>query len=319
MIKVAFVGCGGIMEEHCKHLQAMDELKLAGYCDIERARAESSARRFGGEAYTNHEEMYDKVKPDAVYVAVPPYAHTRIEEAAAERDIHLFIEKPIALTRDGARRIHAAVRKAKILTSVGYHMRYSEVVARARQILKGKVVSLVTGAWIGGMPEASWWRRMDKSGGQVLEQTTHIVDLLRYLCGEVSEVYASASTGCMTKVKDYDVHDSSVVNLRLKSGASGSVVSSCVAGHDGKVMLEVVTPGATLCLTKDSLVVKEAEKTTEFRSRGNAFAEEDRAFIDAVRAGKRTKIRSTYSDALKTFLVTLAVNESIGSGLPVKP
>ena len=51
----------------------------------------------------------------------------------------------------------------------------------------------------------------------------------------------------------------------------------------------------------------------------DAFEEENRAFIEAVRNGKRGRIKSTYSDAMKTFLVTCAANESMESGMPVKP
>jgi len=49
------------------------------------------------------------------------------------------------------------------------------------------------------------------------------------------------------------------------------------------------------------------------------YKEENEAFIEAVRTGKRNRIRCTYSDGLKSFLVTCAANESVESGMPVKP
>jgi predicted dehydrogenase len=319
MIKLGFVGCGGIMQEHYKHLSNMTGIKMAGHCDILKDRAETAAKRFGGEAFTEYEAMYDKVKPQAVYVGVPPYAHCGMEEAAAERGIHLFIEKPIAIDRETAKRIDAAIRKAKIIASVGYCFRYQASSDIARQILNGNPISLVTGRWNGGMPGVWWWRRMDKSGGQIVEQTTHMFDLMRYLCGEVHEVYATASTGCMTKVESFNVHDSSAVTMRLKNGASATITSSCVCNHGGGVVLEIVTPEATLTLAGGTVTVKEAGKTTEHYSGANMYEEEDKVFIEAVRTGKRTRIKSAYSDALKTFLVTCAANESIKSGMPVKP
>lgn len=337
MIKLGFVGCGGIMQEHYKHLSAMSArmsahntggIKMAGHCDIIKERAESAASRFGGDAFTEFEAMYDKVKPQAVYVAVPPYAHCAritdqhtggMEEAAAERGIHLFIEKPIAINRETAKRIEAAVRKAKIITSVGYCFRYYNTIETARQILNGKPVSLIRGSWNGGMPGVWWWRRMDKSGGQIVEQTTHMFDLMRYLCGEVAEVYAAASTGCMTKIENFNVHDSSVVAMRMKSGASATITSSCVCNHGGGVTLEIVTPEATMLIAGGTVTVKEAGKVTEHQSSVNMYEEESKVFIEAIRTGKRTRIKSSYADAMKTFLVTFAANESIQSGLPVKP
>lgn len=319
MIKLAFVGCGGIMQEHYRHLSGMSGVKMVGHCDILKDRAQSAADRFGGDVFTEFETMYDKVKPNAVYIAVPPYAHCGMEEAAAARGIHIFVEKPISINRESAKRIDEAIRKSKVIASVGYCFRYYDTVETARQILKGKAISLVLGAWNGGMPGVWWWRQMDTCGGQVVEQTTHMFDLLRYLCGDVAEVYATASTGCMTKVEKFSVHDSSAVTMRLKNGATATVTSSCVCNHGARVSLEIITPEATLSFSGGNVTVKEKGLTTEYHPDVNMYEEEDKVFVEAVRTGKRTKIKSTYSDALKTFNVTMAANESIGSGMPAKP
>lgn len=319
MVKVAFVGCGGIMEEHYKHLSVMPNVKIVGHCDSDGARAKSAADRFGGEAFTDFAVMYDKTKPRAVYVGVPPFAHGEIETAAAARGIHLFIEKPVALDRATGQRIGAALAKAKVVAGVGYCYRYYDTVALAKRMLKGKVVSLVTGCWKGGLPEVSWWRQMDKSGGQIVEQTTHLFDLVRYLCGEVAEVHAVASRGCMTKVEGYGVDDSSVVSLRLKNGAAACLASTCVLNHESQTMLDISTPEATFSLRGGLLTVIEADRTTEYRPAVDMYREENLAFIDAVRNDKRGRIKSPYADALKTFQVTCAANESIQSGLPTKP
>lgn len=319
MLKLGFVGCGGIMQEHYKHLGVIGGVKFAGHCDIIPERADAAAAKYGGESFTEFEAMYDKIKPQAVFIAVPPYAHGGMEEAAAQRGIHLFIEKPVALDAAAAKRIDSAIRKARIIASVGYCFRYYSTVKIARQMLKGKAISMVKGVWHGGMPEVWWWRRMDKSGGQILEQTTHLFDLMRYLCGDVAEVYATASTGCMTNVKDFCVHDSSTVAMHLKNGAAASITSSCVCNHGGRVSLEIVTPEAAIRFQDGRVTVAEDGKTTEYRPDNNMYLEEDKAFVEAVRSGKKAKIKSPYPDALKTFDVTRAANASIVSGLPIKP
>ncbi len=319
MVKVAFVGCGGIQHVHCTNLSRNPEVTIVGHCDVERARAEESARRFGGEPFADFNAMFDKTKPQAAFIAVPPYAHCGMEEAAAERGIHLFIEKPIALTKETAQRIAGVIRRTRIICSVGYCLRYYETIATARRELKGRPIALATGYWHGGMPTASWWRQLDKSGGQAHEQSTHIFDLLRYLCGEIKEVHAIASTGCMSKVTGYDIHDSSVVSLRFKNGASGAVSSSCVNGSRSAAGLTIVCPDLELRFKEGNITLREDGKTTKVHSKIDRFEEEARIFIDAVKTQKRNKIRSTYSDALKSLLVTLAANESMRSGMPVKP
>ena len=72
MVKVAFVGCGGIQHVHCTYLSRNPEVTIVGHCDVERARAEESARRFGGEPFADFAAMFDKTKPQAAFIAVRP-------------------------------------------------------------------------------------------------------------------------------------------------------------------------------------------------------------------------------------------------------
>lgn len=319
MTKVAFVGCGGIMGVHAERLRQIDGVQCVGHCDIIRERAADAAARYGGKAFTDAAAMFSEVSPDAAYICVPPYAHGDIEEAAAAQGVHLFIEKPVALDMATARRVAAAVRDAGITVSVGYHMRYGEAAAEARRALRGKAPCLVNGRWIGGMPGAWWWRQMDRSGGQIVEQSTHLFDLMRYTCGEVAEVYAVACTGCMNHIKDFDVHDSSVVTMRLKTGGTASITSCCVAEHVGRIDLAITSPETTVMLEPACIRITEGLQSTERKGAADMYLEEDRAFIDAVQSGRKNRIRSSYADAMKTLAVTCAANESILTGLPVKP
>lgn len=318
MVKIGFVGCGGIAQEHLKHLRTMQEVKIVGACDTNAARAKAFAAGAGGEVHADPVSLYDKARPDAVYVTVPPFAHGAIEEEAAARGIHLFVEKPVALDAATAARVSGAIKRAGILSCAGYCYRYCDTIDTARALLKGKAVSLVHGAWIGGLPPTPWWRRRGQSGGQVLEQTTHLFDLIRHLCGPVQEVHAMASRGCMSRVEGFDVDDSSVVALRLKTGAVASVTSTCIINHPGRTQLEIVTPELTLTICGGTVRVEEDHRVTEYRSECDMYAEENRAFIDAVRTGKKGGIRSSYADAVKTLLVTCAANESAETGMPVK-
>jgi myo-inositol 2-dehydrogenase / D-chiro-inositol 1-dehydrogenase len=319
MIKVGFVGCGRMMREHAQYLCAMPDVDIVGCCDSERPHAQAAAQEFGGTAFTNYSNMYDTAKPDAVYVCVPPYAHGAMEIAAAEQGLHLFIECPIALERAVAREIVAAIRKAKILSSVGYCQRYSDITLQAKRMLKGKAISLVSSYFLCGMAPHPWQRMKEHSGGQLIEQSTQCFDMLRYLCGEVAEVHAFSSNGAMSKEKDYDVDDSSVVVLRMKNGAAGSISSSCISVDKGRRSLEIVTPEATFSLSRNSLRVIEKDKTTKHHAENNPYEEENRAFIDAVRNGTRGRIRCAYPDAMKSFNLSYAATESIRTGMSIRP
>ncbi len=319
MTRVGFIGCGGAHAQHCDYLNHCEDVVLAAHCDIAEERAERAANRFGGEAYVDDEALFEKAKLDAVYVTTPPDVRNNVIEMAAARGVHLFLEAPVNLTRAGAKRAGAALRKSDVIVSAGYAWRYYDTIARARKKLTGKAVSLVTGYWHGMIPRAPWRRQIDRSGGQVVERTTHVIDLIRYVCGEVAEVYAVGSTGCATKANQYDIHDSSAITMRLKSGATAAVTSSYVANHGAKAGFEIITPEAVFSFDSGRLTVDEAGRSTSYTPQNDIRADQTRAFIDAVQKGKKNGVRSTYNDAMKTFLVTEAVNESMRSGLPIKP
>jgi myo-inositol 2-dehydrogenase/D-chiro-inositol 1-dehydrogenase len=65
------------------------------------------------------------------------------------------------------------------------------------------------------------------------------------------------------------------------------------------------------------LVETEANRREEYSSRDNPYLNEDRAFIEAIRTGDASLIRSTYSDGVRTLAVTLAADESARTGKPV--
>jgi myo-inositol 2-dehydrogenase/D-chiro-inositol 1-dehydrogenase len=91
---------------------------------------------------------------------------------------------------NGVKIISKQVTAKKLITSVGYHFRYMDSTATALRCLQERKIGMALGYWMGNMPMISWWRKQEASGGQFIEQTSHIVDLLRYTLGEVEEVYA---------------------------------------------------------------------------------------------------------------------------------
>jgi len=316
-LRVGFIGCGGIARHHMGLLAKLEDVQMVAFCDINRGKAESAAKQYGGRAYGDHREMYDEEELDAVFICLPPYAHTDQEIMAAERGIALFLEKPVALTLEKAREVTQAIERGGVISSVGYNWRYMEITDKAKEVLGSKKVAFALGRWIGGMPGTSWWRVMAQSGGQMVEQTTHIFDLARYLLGEVKIVYAVASTGLMTEVPNYDVHDASVVNLVFQSGAVANITSSCVVEAGGSAGLDIYTKGLTLKIG-DHLEIIQKGRTEIIQNTNNPYLDEDRTFLEAVRSGDSSGIRSSYADATKTLEVTLAANRSIREGKPIK-
>ena len=317
-INIGFVGTGGIAGMHMNVLQEFDDVKLAAFADPQVERAEAAAARFDVRAYSDPREMLDKEELDAVYVSVPPHAHEDQEILAAQKGVNLFIEKPIALSMDKAREIGKAIADSGIIASVGYHWRYQSTTEQARELLGDQPIGMVLGYWMGSMPGVSWWRVMNESGGQMHEQTTHIIDLARHLVGDVVEVYAAYATRCLHDVPNFDISDVGTATLKFASGAVGTISNTCILGQGYTVGLHVAAKDLVLELDGGSLKATRPGRTEIIANTVNPYQAENRTFIDAVKSGDSSAIKSSYDDAVKTLAVTLAANESAKTGQPVK-
>jgi predicted dehydrogenase len=315
-VKVGFIGCGGMANAHFRSLSQLDNVERVAFCDVNLDRAKQSVEQYGGAPYSDYREMLDAEKPDAVYIVVPPGFHDDIEIEAAQRKIPFFIEKPIALSNETTAKVLAAVRENDVVTSVGYHWRYQGGTDRAREILEGKTIGMALGYWMGGFPGVSWWRRMDQSGGQFVEQTTHIIDLARYLVGDVKRVYAAAALRDMQDVENMTVPDVGTATLEFENGAVGTINNTCMLGVGGPVSLHIV--GRDLWLEVGGRVkVRDKDGERVEGEEVNPTVREDKAFIKAVETGDRSEIRSDYADGAKTLAVSLAINESFQNHRPV--
>jgi len=314
-VRVGFAGAGGIAGAHMNMLQAIEGVQISAVADKRMDRARTVAARYVAKAYETCAEMLDAEELDALYVCVPPFAHDDLEITAAKRGIHLFVEKPIALSMEKARIVRDAVRVSGIVTAVGYHWRYQSNTDKARELLAAKTVGMVQGYWMSGFPEVSWWRRMELSGGQVLEQTTHIFDLARCLCGDITEVYAAYAVRASGNIDDFDVYDVGTATVKFESGAIGCFSNTCLLSQPYTVGLHIVARDLVIELHGDMKVI-EPGHTEIFSAGQNPMLEESRAFIHAVQTGDRTPIRSDYEDAVKSLAVSLACNESAASGMP---
>lgn len=315
-LKVGFIGTGGIARNHMENLKNL-QAQFVAMCDVDDQRAAKAADEYGGKAYTDYRRMLEEVEMDACFVCVPPFAHGDAERAVIEKGVAMFVEKPIALSMDFALELEQRIAEAGIITSVGYQWRYADSVAAAKSALGERPIGMMLGYWVGGMPGVWWWRRMDTSGGQAVEQTTHIFDLARYFGGEVTEVYAAhAQRFLHREIENFTVDDVGTVTLKFESGAIANISSGCIAPY--RVGLDIITRDQVLSISGHGLTtVTGGERSSENFS-DNAYLKQDQAFLEAVQTNDPSKIRSSYSDAVKTLRVTLAANESAATGEPVK-
>ena len=317
--RVGLVGTGGIANFHMNHLEKMDDVRVVAVCDVVEDKVQKASDRFSAPAFACYEEMLDQVEMDALYVCVPPFAHVGQEELAVKKRIAIFVEKPVHLDLGKAKKIATSIKRRKLVSGAGYQDRYLDIIDRLKADLACREPGLMMGYWMGGMPGVAWWRVKAESGGQAVEQTTHIFDMARYLFGEVSAVQGAGRTGLMTHVPNYNVEDASAVTLYFKSGLVGTIFSACFLSVGNKSGIDIWCPDAYIeYRERTSLKIVEKGSTLEAQV-GNEYGfAEDRTFIDAVKKGDDSRVRSTYPDSVQSLAVCLAVNEAMATGQKVK-
>jgi myo-inositol 2-dehydrogenase/D-chiro-inositol 1-dehydrogenase len=320
-VRVGIIGTGWFGKKHAEILAAIEGVQIVAVCGTSKAKAAAMAAELSiPSSFDNVKDMLDAGPLDAVYISVPPMSHGEMELQLIERGIPFFVEKPLGLDIKLPTQILAEIRKKSLITSVGYNSRYTETVQEMKQLLQDQEIGMITGQWMGSMPQVAWWRDQARSGGQFIEQTTHLVDALRYCAGEIEEVYAVFANRSMHKqFEGVTVADVGTVTLKFKSGAIANISNTCIL-PDGifKTGMTVYTNEGTLDWNMERLEVIGVSGKTEIKNERDAYIAENEAFIYAVKTGDTSRILSSYEDGVKTQQVTFAALESATKGLPVK-
>lgn len=255
MVRIGFVGTGGWSRKHAEILSGFESVTIQAFCGTELDKASRLASRWSGAVpYADIEQMADREKLDAVYICVPPFAHGKIEQALIDRGIPFFVEKPLGINRELPLNLLEQIEKKNLITSVGYHWRYMDSVIKAKELLADRHIGVVNGFWMGSMPRVKWWGSQSTSGGQFVEQTTHITDLLRNVCGEASEVFAVYNHTFMNEVVERtDVADGGTVIVKLKTGTVAQISNTCLLPFGYKEGLDVYTDAGVLEIQPDVL------------------------------------------------------------------
>jgi len=313
-VRLGIVGVGSMGQAHVRGLAELPNARLVAICDRDEELARSIAGPSGGAVYTDGEKMIAEAEIEALYICVPPYAHEDLEIRAAERGLHLFVEKPVSLYPDQAQRALAAIEKAGVMTQVGYQLRYLPHFQQLHALLSNEEVGTAHVCRWSSLPAKDWWRRYDQGGGQLVEMTTHQVDLLRWILGEVESVSASYSFNRLLRDEpDLTIPDSQTVLLRFTSGASATLSTTCAVGKGGLNSMDFVIRDARVSLKGEEIVISPAENYPLPPPPAETMTA-DEAFVRAVATGDRSLLLSPYGDGLRTAAVTLAANRSAEEG-----
>ncbi|HEU5280476.1 MAG TPA: Gfo/Idh/MocA family oxidoreductase [Gammaproteobacteria bacterium] len=330
MIRIGLIGTGNFAKQHAEVLNQLGAKIVACFgSNAEKTAAFST--EFQCKIYDEPLQLISRDIIDALYIAIPPFAHDgHVELKAIDNQIPFLCEKPLGLDLSICKKISEKINQNRLITSSGYLLRYHPLFIKIKEIIDRNKITTTRICSYAYMPEVHWWRKEKLSGGMMVESGTHYVDLLRYLFGEISSVASVTSTGLASSaIPNCDTYDSMEAILKFQSGNIASIgvthlLNTIQARND-----ELHVYGQDFALKVDlyklryknegAVFYKEPHDTdwnciTDKTSKQGLLANQSDAFIKAIQENNPSLIKSTYPDAVKSLAATIAMNESAEFG-----
>lgn len=243
-IGIGIIGTGEISVLHAAAYHALEgRARLAAVADIDTDRARALAKHFAiPSVYEDYQQLLADPNVEAVSICTPPFLHVPQIVEALEAGKHVLCEKPVAPNMAALDRIAAAQRTSGRVFSGVFQQRFGRGAQQVKALIeRGRFGRLLLGftqtLW---MRDAAyygvWWRGSwaQECGGASVSQALHGIDMLLWLMGEPSHLYAEADTLKM----DIEVEDSAAAVVRFRSGALGQILAT-VNCQDNRSRLEV--------------------------------------------------------------------------------
>jgi len=230
-LRIGIVGCGGIFNwAHIYAYQESDKLEAVAFCDIVLSKAEASAEKLGvdkSHCYEDFKEMIEKEELDAVDICTPNYLHSIVAVHALNNGLHVFCEKPDAVSVEEAKKMQDAAEKNGKVLMVMRNNRYNNYSKFLKKyIAEGKMGEIYTArcGWRRrrGIPGKGGWftTKSQSGGGPLIDLGVHMIDLCIWLMGNPTPVAVSGCTYC--KFADNDAGSDSEHSKFGEASADGT-------------------------------------------------------------------------------------------------
>jgi predicted dehydrogenase len=208
---------------HLSLVRAHPSVELVGMCDSTRYIVDVLSKYTGLQGFGDYSEMLESTRPDAVVISTPTRFHFDMARAALEQGIHVFCEKPLALTSAQSASLASLAQERHLVSQVGYHNRFVSTFAEGKRLLDlgaiGRVTHVLAEAYgpVVLKPAGGTWRsRRSEGGGALYDYAAHPIDLLTWYLGAPAEVSGTS----LRQVFSRETEDEVYANLGFESGAT---------------------------------------------------------------------------------------------------
>jgi len=257
--RVGLIGAGAIAQvAQLPALADAPDVEIAGIVTTRPESAEANLRRWPIErAYPNAEALVDGGGLDAVFVLTPRHQHVAGVELALAAGLPVFCEKPLATAAADARRLADEAEQRQVVLQVGFNRRHAPVYAEARRAFGDGEVQICV----------AQKHRLGSEYRATLENAIHMVDLLRWFCGEPEPGGVVAHAIAPDPYREEGI----AALVRFAGGAVGSLLAARRAGEWDERLEAFGGDLSARVLAPDSVALTRAGTTTLTEVRPRAF------------------------------------------------
>lgn len=224
-LNIAIIGGGLIGPRHAQSILSNPNTSLIALVDPA-PHGPNLAASLGTNYYPSLSALLSSPhRPDAAIICTPNHTHVPLSLELISAGIPVLVEKPISTSISSGRQLIEAAKKKDVKVLVGHHRRFNPYLLSAKSAIdSGKLGKLIAvqGTWCLSKPSSYFagngeWRR-GSTGGVVLINLIHEIDLLQYLLGPIVLVSALETT----KTRGYEAEEGAAILLRFKSGVVGT-------------------------------------------------------------------------------------------------
>jgi predicted dehydrogenase len=327
-LRVGLIGTGVAARLlHWPTLSQMPErYRLVAVANRTLAKAEALAAMAGlgpDAVYRDYQDLLGRHDLDVVLLALPPEVNYEVARAAAETGLDIICEKPIAATLEDGQAMATLSQEFGVRLLIAENFRYDAAVQKARALLDAGRIGppfMISYRFVQPVPPDDeiagrpWRQNPSHAGGIFSDHGVHMIDVVRYLMGEVAAVQVFGR-----ELRRHVVGvDTAVYNLEFESGAVGSMQWSFAIASAPGWSIQLWADNGTLEVTPDGVRLHKAGQPDELFpiQAGQSFVNEFADFYEALVHGRQPVM--TVGDALVDLRTIFAAHQAVESGAVVR-
>lgn len=327
-VKLGVVGMGRMGITHYSIINSHPAINVTAVADPSGLVLTLMGKYLPVKTYKDYSDLIDESSPDAILVCTPPNLHYPIIKKAAEKGIHVFVEKPFTTKLAEASELSSTYSGNRLVNQVGYVNRFNDVFGKMKELIENGVIgniirfkSEMFSCTVSKPDEGSGWRNSRESGGgAVFEMASHAIDLVNFLVGKPDRVTGSSVNHIYSK----NVEDAVSSTFLYKNGVTGTIYINWsdssyrkptnkieIFGSNGKIQADqhslkvfLNKPDEKFNLREgwNTLYITDVFKPVPFYVRGNEFSNQLWHFVDCIQ-GKQKINKCSFADGVDTLEV----------------